>query len=648
MWVFRKSTREPATGVAGLNFILAERLHLCLVVDDEGARMSEAQHHLVVLLKRVATDALVRRVGVGLPCQLLQGPAPVLHRERHDVHVRTFARVDHESAVEVQRVHAHVVAVDHERRPRGHRDTRRRGKVHRERRTEERERRGEPHQRPERRLDARKRGGSRRSDAHAQGTQKVHVHAVEVGLGREGAPGVLPRGGLRARVLQVVLAGGEGGPTVEGGEADVVARREQLGVVLHHALQTRRRLEHRLLGVRVLRVHELRHDAAALVQHAGVALRRNHQRVRVAGVGAEAGLGVGHVAELAARHSLQQRVDLVVLHVAHDGGAVLLLQRRDAPDSLACDAGHTHAGHRVLRAGCQANRGKHRVEGKAVRVLEEDNPLAPLFHPAVSDAVLVQKKVHVAVAVRLRRERVRVGSLRDEGRAVVLHRRHLLLLHNRHLRRRQPEVALTRQERHRLRMRVTRRHDDEGDVHGRLTGAYLLRKLLVAANVLAVERQVRLLRQQVRRQLDLDAVVPEALAEPAGHEHERGLPDLACAHTLVAEEVLAERVEEEPLRHLGHHALQGVVALLALLEEAAALRHVRLHAARVPSVDVDDALQEGTLAVLVGARLPRLHQVRLARRPQDLRTLRLHQTLGHGILMSSGGVSMKYRYCSFY
>lgn len=69
-----------------------------------------------------------------------------------------------------------------------------------------------------------------------------------------------------SRISEVVLAGREAEPRFVHGEANSATMLKKLGVVLHHALESRWRLEGRTLGVGILRIDELRNDSPCLSQ----------------------------------------------------------------------------------------------------------------------------------------------------------------------------------------------------------------------------------------------------------------------------------------------------------------------------------------------------------------------------------------------
>ena len=82
------------------------------------------------------------------------------------------------------------------------------------------------------------------------------------------------------------MKGDRGGDrTSHDGEADFGSRSKGLGVVLHHALEPRRRLECRLRPVRVLGVDELRHLPVGRLESLRVRLEAEEQLVDGARVG---------------------------------------------------------------------------------------------------------------------------------------------------------------------------------------------------------------------------------------------------------------------------------------------------------------------------------------------------------------------------
>mmetsp|Transcript_1243 Transcript_1243/g.1979 ORF Transcript_1243/g.1979 Transcript_1243/m.1979 type:complete len:328 (-) Transcript_1243:675-1658(-) len=173
-------------------------------------------------------------------------------------------------------------------------------------------------------------------DAHAGGAEQARIRRVDGRLPRAGRRGVHSLGVGGDCLSDRVLHGREGEPALEVGEADALFRPEQLGEVLHHALEARRLLELGLLRVRVLGVDELGHGSARRGERGRVGGEGHDERVHVARVRRVAAL-VRRVAALARR--LQQRVELVVLDVDHQ-------RRLRAAHELADGAGGLAGGAR--------------------------------------------------------------------------------------------------------------------------------------------------------------------------------------------------------------------------------------------------------------------------------------------------------------
>lgn len=112
----------------------------------------------------------------------------------------------------------------------------------------------------------------------------------------------------------VIFGWAKAKPRLIGGEShSVFALSQQLRVVLHHALQARRGLEHGPVGVGVFRIDKLWDDATRALKVFNVGRQPEHQRIGVAREVRET-LFVRDVA-LRVPLFLEQRLQLVVLHV---------------------------------------------------------------------------------------------------------------------------------------------------------------------------------------------------------------------------------------------------------------------------------------------------------------------------------------------
>mmetsp|Transcript_8046 Transcript_8046/g.27337 ORF Transcript_8046/g.27337 Transcript_8046/m.27337 type:complete len:339 (-) Transcript_8046:660-1676(-) len=335
-------------------------------------------------------------------------PPRVLHLEALDDEGGPGDYLDHQGPVQAQRAHLHLVAVDHERGPRGD--------VHLVRDQEPGPELGHP-------------GGEGRGEDHA-GAQ-VHGDAREGRLcrGLHGAPGVAQHGGvgmveraLRGRgrhgwdaarrevrrgleaVLDGVVAkgGGQGGV---GHLGVLVGILEDEGEVLHEHLEARGRLEAlQALAIGALLelwVDELREAPLGGGQRGHIAREPKHKLINIARVGRVArGRVVGVDAHVGAG---EKGLKLVVLHGGEHrpAGAIAVLEG-------------AHGAHRLARAPRDAHRveveplhrghaqgGQEGGQVEGVGVLEEGHPVAPLGEPALRQLGRVEQVVHVPVAVRL-------------------------------------------------------------------------------------------------------------------------------------------------------------------------------------------------------------------------------------------------------
>ena len=143
--------------------------------------------------------------------------------------------------------------------------------------------------------------------------------------------------------------------------------------------------------------------------------------------------------------------------------------------------------------------------------MEEHDPLLPRGGPSRQQAGRVQKRVDVAVAVRLRLELVRVFRVERESRVVVDEARHLLLLDERHLRRFRAEVVVPLEEVERLRVRIVGGHDRERNPHvfrASVRGHLARRSRLQREDGVNIVLKVARVRRPLRGELHLDAAVP--------------------------------------------------------------------------------------------------------------------------------------------
>jgi len=79
--------------------------------------------------------------------------------------------------------------------------------------------------------------------------------------------------------LVVILNWRESYPSLKGGEAHIVTRAQQLGIVLHHALDPCWGLELGSLSIGVLGVDKLTHDPAGRLEHFDVRFELHNQLV---------------------------------------------------------------------------------------------------------------------------------------------------------------------------------------------------------------------------------------------------------------------------------------------------------------------------------------------------------------------------------
>mmetsp|Transcript_7040 Transcript_7040/g.22212 ORF Transcript_7040/g.22212 Transcript_7040/m.22212 type:complete len:233 (+) Transcript_7040:1801-2499(+) len=220
--------------------------------------------------------------------------------------------------------------------------------------------------------------------------------------------------------------------------------------------------------------------------------------------------------------------------------------------------------------------------------------------------------MHVAVAVRLGLEEEGAVGAR-EARRVVHERGHLLLLHQRDLLLSQPEEVVLAQEGRRALVRVVRRHDGERDGAVGAAGARL-----ECENVLGVPLHERLATHQIHRQRDLDAIVPEPLAQPARHEHEAGLADMLHPDGLKREELGRARLHARARRHLGRPPLEWGFALLGVGEERFGVLVVGAQPAGVRLLQRGELREERAFLVVTRARRrPAVEHVRLAKRDKQ-------------------------------
>mmetsp|Transcript_12830 Transcript_12830/g.21460 ORF Transcript_12830/g.21460 Transcript_12830/m.21460 type:complete len:267 (+) Transcript_12830:375-1175(+) len=237
-------------------------------------------------------------------------------------------------------------------------------------------------------LHAAVRSGHRRGNGRAEQPQLRGVKVVHGHLGGGGtARGNALRGKLRARD-NVVLAR-------EVAELERVARPRhlvcgwyRLDIVLHHALQACWRLEGRPACIRELWVDELI-DLTARCRKSGHVLGQvEHQAIDRARVRREASALLIHITGCVAARE-QEWLELIVLDVAHHLAPVGVRQLAHGADRLLGPPWHRdHVYGDVARSG-DAERGEEVSEIESVRVLEEEEPLAPLGQPALRCATRV-------------------------------------------------------------------------------------------------------------------------------------------------------------------------------------------------------------------------------------------------------------------
>mmetsp|Transcript_23097 Transcript_23097/g.46334 ORF Transcript_23097/g.46334 Transcript_23097/m.46334 type:complete len:560 (-) Transcript_23097:260-1939(-) len=415
------------------------------------------------------------------------------------------------------------------------------------------------------------------------------AHLVRVGLSGASGLGESGLGLLAAGIHGVVLHGGEAHSTLERDEADLGLGVEQLGVVLHHALEARGLLEDGLLGVLVLGVDELGHHAVRLLQGGRVLGDGEDEDVEVAGVRREAG-GIGLVSRVPG--SLHQGIQLVVLDVAGQS-LVLALELADgthglprlARDGDGVDLELFRDGHAEGRRGG--------VEDESIGVLEEHEVLAALRGPLLGETGVVDELVHVSVAVGLGLQREGVVLLRDEGGVVVSEGGHLLLLHDHDLSLGHAEVVVLLQEIHGLGVGVSAGHD--GKREHTVGGTSLAGLSLKSEDVLAVEVEVARLGDSFIRKLNLDTVVPKTLTEPSRNKAEGSvLDDLHASSLHLVELLVAEGQHDARRLHRGV-PFERVATVLGELQEFLGVLDVPNQTSRVLAVKGYELLGEHLL-----------------------------------------------------
>ena len=255
----------------------------------------------------------------------------------------------------------------------------------------------------------------------------------------------------------------------------------------------------------------------------------------------------------------------------------------------------------------------HDAKDERVGILEENHPLLARGAPPVEEPAGVEQRVDVAVAVGLGLEGVRVGIFEREVRVVVGQARHLLLLNEGHLLLLSAEVVVALEEVEGLGVGVVGGHDGEGDadVLGAAVRGHLARgPLLQREDGLNVELEVARVRGPLARELDLDAGVPEALAETSRDEDERGGSDLPHALALELDVLLGRVLDHDAVGHRGGPPVEGVDAFLGILEELLGVGDVLRDATGVARVADGGLREEPALVVVVGAgRGPRREEV---------------------------------------
>lgn len=136
-----------------------------------------------------------------------------------------------------------------------------------------------------------------------------------------------------------------------------------------------------------------------------------------------------------------------------------------------------------------------------------------------------------------------------------------------------------------LLVRVIGGHDDEGDADVRVAGG-LGGACLQCPDEGDVVLEVRLARQGVHGQRQLDALVPQPLAQPAGHDDKGRVPHLRQPALLRGHE-LGRRVGEGlAFGHGGRHAFERVLLTHGRAQQRPRLADVGGHAAGVALVQL--------------------------------------------------------------
>jgi hypothetical protein len=185
------------------------------------------------------------------------------------------------------------------------------------------------------------------------------------------------------RISAVVFSRAKAEPSIVKSEANtVLTALKQLGVILHHALETSGGLEHCTLGVCVFRVHKLRDNTSSACEVGYILWDLEKQSVCVSG---ETGVAfiVGNIA-LRVPLGLQQRFDLVVFD-ANDyffTGIFFVDKTADSSKGLSRHTWDTDRIHLPVVYGRYAQHGRDDFESKGVSILNEDHPflahVAPL------------------------------------------------------------------------------------------------------------------------------------------------------------------------------------------------------------------------------------------------------------------------------
>mmetsp|Transcript_52197 Transcript_52197/g.93115 ORF Transcript_52197/g.93115 Transcript_52197/m.93115 type:complete len:386 (-) Transcript_52197:591-1748(-) len=273
----------------------------------------------------------------------------------------------------------------------------------------------------------------RLSHLHASGPQQPCVEHVHVVLTGGHAGGVLPLARLGNRAGLAVLHRRVHKSVLAERDSDLRLGAQQLGIVLHHALQTCGGLERGLCIIRVLGVNEFRDHALCGFQCRQVRLQTEHQQIdvpRVWGQPIRASTITLLILALGLLDSLQQRVQLIVLHIADHSLPISSHQRCHSPHFILWHPGKAAEVHVQRVGGTDAYKSRDPSEAEAVGILQEDEPLPTLLLELFGDSGAVKDDVDVPMAMGLGDQFVRVAFSMAEPARVIPKRGHLLLLHD--------------------------------------------------------------------------------------------------------------------------------------------------------------------------------------------------------------------------